>query len=117
MWRSIKTSVSKRLKGWTIGIYKKVQGWYTKQANHQNLKRKKSLDNSNDPPNQNRSSKDTGKLRIVSSMLELAMQATGSKYVNNAHFDTYSGTPIGVYNRCSGCIHKVVDDFMGALVE
>ena len=45
------------------------------------------------------------------------MQVTGSKYVSNKYFDTESGTPIGVDNRCSGCISNIMDDFIGPLVE
>ena len=49
-------------------------------------------------------------------MLALEMQETGSKYVNNTHFDTDYGTPIGVDKRFSGCIYNTMDDFVGPLV-
>ena len=49
------------------------------------------------------------------SMLEI--QVTESKYVKNTHFDTDSGTPVGVDNRCSGCIPNIMDDFIRPLVE
>ena len=39
---------------------------------------------------------------VVAGMLALEIQATGSKYVKNIHFDTDSRHPIGVDNICSG---------------
>ena len=79
-----------------------MQGWDTKQGKHKKSERKKRLDRENDPPYQNRRSRYPGRFIKVAGMSALALQAAGSKYVNNAHFDTDSGTPIGVDNRCSG---------------
>ena len=79
-----------------------MQGWDTKKDKHKKLERTKRLDRENDPPYQKRRSRDPGRFIKVAGMSALAMQAAGSKYVNNAHFDTDSGTPIGVDNRCSG---------------
>ena len=42
-------------------------------------------------------------------MAVLETQAKGSKYMNKAYFDTDSGTPIVVDNRCSGYISNVMD--------
>ena len=50
-------------------------------------------------------------------MSTLSMQAAGSKYVNNTHFDTGSDTPIGVESRCSGYISNIMDGFICPLVE
>ena len=50
-------------------------------------------------------------------MLALAMHVKESKYANNAHFNTASGKPIGVDNRCSGWISNIMDDFIDPLVE
>ncbi len=47
----------------------------------------------------------------------VAMQASGSsQYDNMAMFDTDS-EPIGVDNRCTGCISNKVEDFEGPLIE
>ena len=53
----------------------------------------------------------------VSGMSVSEMKSTGSKYVNNTHFYTNSGTPIGVDNRFSGCISNIMDEFISPLVE
>ena len=94
-----------------------MQGWDTKQDNHKKLEMKKRLDRKNDPPYQKRSSRDPGKFIKVAGISALEMQAAGSKYVNNAHFDTDSGNPIWVDNRCSEYISNIMDDFIGPLVE
>ena len=53
----------------------------------------------------------------MAGMLALAMKATGAKSENYTYVDTNDGTPIGVHNRCSGCISNIVDDFIVPLVE
>ena len=54
------------------------------------------LDRENDPPYCKIMSIDLGIFIIVAGILVLAMQETGSKYVNNTHFDTDSGNPLGL---------------------
>ena len=51
---------------------------------------------------QKRSIREPGKMINLAVMLALAMHVKESKYANNAHFNTASGKPIGVDNRCSG---------------
>ena len=50
-------------------------------------------------------------------MSALSMQLTRLKYKNNAHFDTDSGTLIGVDNMCSLFISNIMDEFIGPLEE
>jgi hypothetical protein len=50
-------------------------------------------------------------------MAAVAMQANGeSTHENRVTFDTDSG-PIGVDNRCTGCILNNIDDFEGTLAN
>ena len=72
---------------------------------------------SNDPTYQKIRSRYPGRFIKVAEMLVLEMQPVGSKYANNTHFDTDSGNPIGVDNICSGCISKIMDEFIRPLVE
>ena len=116
MWRSMRAPIYKRLRGWNRSIYEKVQGYYTKRANHKRLEREKSLARSNDDSDHKRSSRDPGIFIKVAGMPALEMQVTGSKYVYNTYVDTDYGTTIGVDNRLSGCISNIMDDFVGPLV-
>ena len=42
------------------------------------------------------------------------MKAHMSRHTTNASFDTESG-PVGIYNRCSGCMSNKSNDFDGEL--
>ena len=88
--------------------------WIFLKVNHKKLEREKRMDSLNDPPYHKRY---PGNFIEVSGMLALAIQATGSKYVNNTYFDTDYGTPICLDDRCSGCISNFMGDFIGPLVE
>ena len=44
----------------------------------------------------------------------ITMQSHMSKHTTNASFDTDSG-PVGIYNRCSGCMSNTSFDFDGKL--
>ena len=50
-------------------------------------------------------------------MSALSMQVTSFKYENSEHFDNDYAPPIGVDNRCSGCISNIMIDFNVPLVE
>ena len=56
----MRASVSKRIEGWTIAIYEKVQRLDTNQANHKKLERAKRLDRVNYPPCQKNRGRDPG---------------------------------------------------------
>ena len=94
-----------------------MQEWDTKQYNHNKLERVKRLARENCPTYQKIRSRYPGRFMKVAGMSALAMQATGSKYGNNTHFDNDSVNPVGIYNMCSGCISNIMDDLIGTFLE
>lgn len=94
-----------------------IQSWNTRRTTHKKLARARAMAARNKPPPL-RSKHKHNPFRALAFAAIASLPATQGHghYRNQMIFDTDSG-PIGVDNRCTGCISHRIDDFEGPLAD
>ena len=112
--KDTKSKWFKTIKDWiktkatSIGI--SIDQWSLTRTNNARMQKKKRIAARMQTSNKKRG------LRSLMAFTVVAMQASKGIHDNAVSFDTDSA-PVGVDNRCTGCISNRIEDFEGPLIE
>ncbi len=112
--KDTKSKWFKTIKDWietkATGIGQSIDQWSLTRTNNARMQKKKRIAARMQTSNKKRG------LRSLMAFTVVAMQASKGIHDNAVSFDTDSA-PVGVDNRCTGCISNRIEDFEGPLIE